>query len=701
MPRVSRRYVKSEHDESEEEALPPMSPNTQKDHHLKMIQRMDLCEKNADAIKTSDYPNRPRLFTTLSITPECNIEGTEAARIASAHKAPTAKWQTFGQSDEAVDVLFNQKQISNGNKHRHALEEQKKEEEARLGHKLSLADTYNEYGGNRRAGKRVASLHARPAAASLTQSILSARPVPAVPKDSGFWELGKGAHVGPLPPPALEGTASKARAMQLDEPAIKMGAIKVSAMPAAPAVAVNAADLKRRALTLPAKPYSFNLVEDPSQFMSSIKGKLTTWLHETQAAAPGMSTSATNAVQGTLAAPSTMPPVHPEQISDGYLHDPSIRRVPVSELSFSRAHSLAPGNVSTHTDGTPSSAALSGFSASATNEKSSTAIQAVTDDLIGLGIENATLSGTLPMATVHSAGSALQASPLSDSGSLLDSPIPDKVSSQVLPAQAAKVVIVHGHRYVHESELFALKKAIIEQFSNTTANLVGDLLPSKPLPNAVPVTQRSLPTLTVPSSVTAIAPLASRPDNPFAPREPLATNNSNISQVSSTISKETSNPPPTAKPAARPSSVVTSNKTVFSKWADEPAARPSSVVTSNKAVSPKWVDESAAQPSSVVTSNKAISSKWADEPAARPSNPPRVPVVRPSSPLIGDRKVFGHLSKEAAAGQKYDSPQLKPKQPVMGKRRYEPPGPGLTRLLQEIAEAKQESPASEDKDEEL
>ncbi|OAL34193.1 hypothetical protein AYO20_06448 [Fonsecaea nubica] len=693
MPRVSRRYVKSEHDESEEEALPPMSPNTQKDHHLKMIQRMDLSEKNADAIKTSDYPNRPRLFTTLSITPECNIEGTEAARIASANKAPTTKWQTFGQSDEAVDVLFNQKQISNGNKHRHALEEQKKEEEARLGHKLSLADTYNEYGGNRRAGKRVASLHSRPAAA--------ARPVPAVPKDSGFWELGKGMQVGPLPPPALEGTASMALAMQLDEPVTKMGATKVSAMPAAPPVAVNAADLKRRALALPAKSYSFNLVEDPSQFMSSIKGKLSTWSHETQAEAPGMPTSTTSAVQGTLAAPSTMPPVHPEQISGGYLHDPSIRRVPIGELSFSVANALAPGNVSTHTDGAPSSAALSGFSASATDEKSPTGIQAVTDDLIGLGIENATLSGTLPMATVHSAGGALQASPLSPSGSLLDSPVPDKVSSEVLPAQAAKVVVVHGHRYVHESELFALKKAIIEQFSNTTANLVGDLLPSKPSPNAVPATQRSLPTLTVPSSITATAPLASRPDNPFAPREPLATNNSNISQVSSTISKDTSKPPPTAKPAARPSSIVTSNKTVFSKWADEPAARPSSVVTSNKGIFSKWADESAARPSSVVTSNKAISSKWADEPATRLSNPTRAPVVRPSSPIIGDRKVFGHLSKEAAAGQKYDPPQPKPKQPVTGKRRYEPPGPGLTRLLQEIAEAKQESPAPKDQDEEL
>ncbi|KIW31386.1 uncharacterized protein PV07_03038 [Cladophialophora immunda] len=662
MGRGPRRHLKDEDDESEDENLPPMSPNTQKEHQLKMIMRMDLSEKNADAIKTSDYSSRPRPFAASSITPECNVEGTEAARIAKENSGPTSKWQTFGQSDEAVDALFTQKQISNGNSHRHTIEEQKREEEGRLGHKLKLEDTYNDFGGSRRAGKRVASLHSRPPAASSAHSILTTRSFSATSKESTFGNRGKGVQAArPWPPPGLEGTPSMAIAMQISQPSAKTNTVKMSAMSSGSQVAAAEADPKRRALAPPAKSRSFALVEDSSKFMSSIQGKLAAWSSGTQTEAHGTSTSAANAAQTTWAVPSAVPVAQDEHTSAGHLHDSSIRRVPVAEFSFSVASTLAPGNVATHTDGAPSPAALSGFSTSTADDgESLPQVQAVTNDLIGLAIEDASLPDTHLTVEVHSGGGAAQAGPLSPSGSILDSPILDQVSSEVLPAEAAKVVIVGGLRYVLESELLDLKAAVENQLNSTTASLVNNSPALITAPKAVSVPQPFLASSKVTSSVASTAVRPSCPVNPFAPREPLATNDTNIAaaQVSSSNSnKDSGGPSTTAKSASRPSSVVTSNTTIISKWADDPSSRPTS------------------------------------RPAA--------PVIRSSSPIFGDRKVFGHHSKEAAEGQKYEPPPPKIKRTVATKRQYEPPGPGLTWLLKEMADAKQKRAAADEMDEEL
>ncbi|OAP54296.1 hypothetical protein AYL99_11397 [Fonsecaea erecta] len=668
-----RRRVKSEDEESEDEALTPMSPNTQKANHLKMIQRMDLGEDNADAIKTSDYSNRGRQFNPSSIVRECHVAGTEAARIAKENQGATSKWLTFGQSDEAIDDLFTQRQISNGNSHRHNVKEAKREEEARLGHKLSLEDTYNDHGGGRRAGMRVTSLPSRLAAAAaaaapFTQTAGSTRPFATAPNNSEHAKRGKAVAARPWPPPALEGTPSMARALQIAQPSAKIVTPTMTAMCENRPAAAAASDSKRRALTLPAKQ-GFNLVEDSSQFMSSIKSKLATWSQDKPTEAQETSASAANADPATLAAaPSTEPAPQVGQASE-HLHDPSIRRIPIAEFSFSVAHALAPANVSTHTDGEPSPGALSGFSTSITDGgESSTQLQAVTDDLIGLGIEDGTLSVTRSMSQVPG-----RASPLSTSGSILDSPILDQVSSKVLPTEVAKVVIIGGHRYVLESEVLSLKDTVQTKVSSTTTSVIGDSQVSDPASKAAALPQPSEASSTVASSINSTAVPTFRAVNPFAPREPLATNDTNIaaSQGSvSTVTKDLKGPSTAAKPATRASSVVTSKTTVISKWADEPSSR---------------------------------STNW-----------PTAHVVRPSSPIFGDRKVFGHLSQEASESKNYEPPPPPPppdtKPPTTTtttKRKYEPMGPGLAMLLQDIADAERKkadaaaAAAPHDSDEEL
>ncbi|KIW91397.1 uncharacterized protein Z519_08293 [Cladophialophora bantiana CBS 173.52] len=657
MGRGPRRHVKSEEDESEDEALPSMSPNTLKEHQLKMIQRADLCEDNADAIKTSDYSSRLRPYPAISLTRECNIKGTEAARVASENRAKTSKWQAFGLSDEAVDTLFTQKQVGDGNTHRNSLEQQKRQEEERLGHKLDLEDTYNDYGGGRRTGKRSASVHSRPPPAYSAQSVPTTRPPSAVPKESLFPKR-KAVQARPWPPQAFESTPSMALIAKINQSLGKRSTDKPSAMYATPKVAANELNLKPCSLTLPAQSYGLNLVEDPALFMSSVKGKLGAWTQEEQTNAHETSTSDANASQDAAPPSSTEPTAQLKHMSTGRLDDPSIRRVPVGEFSFSIANVLAPGDISTHTDGAPGPAALSGFSTSTTNQvELLTGIQAVTNDLMGLGLPGAMASDDRLMPTAHGGADAAQTSQLSPSGSILDSPILDNVSSEVLAADNPKVVIINGHRYVLEEELLCLKEAIGTQTSSAATNAVPDF-PSKPAPEAAPVLQPSLTSSTL-AAAASIAIRPSRPVNPFAPREPLARNDTNIAAalVSSPIVKKDPGPPPTAaKPAALPSSVVTSNKTIHSKWADEP--------------------------SSGLT------------------NRPAAPVLRSPSSIIGDRKVFGHLSKEAAEGQKYDPlpPRVKP---VAPKRFNQAPTPGLAMLLRDMAAAGHLNSAAAEDDEEL
>ncbi|EXJ71610.1 uncharacterized protein A1O5_05418 [Cladophialophora psammophila CBS 110553] len=634
-----------------------MSPNTLKEHQLKMIQRADLCEDNADAIKTSDYSNRARPFPAISLTRECNIKGTEAARIASENIAKTSKWQGFGQSDEAVDALFTQKQVGDGNTHRNSLEQQKRQEEERLGHKLDLEDTYNDYGGGRRTGKRSVSVHNRPPPVYSAQSVPSTRPPSAVPKESLFPNS-KAVQARPWPPPAFESTPSMALIAKINQSLGKPSTDKPSVMYATPKVAANELNLKQRSLTLPAQSYGFKLVEDPALFMSTVKGKLGTWMQEEQTNAQETSPSDANASQDALLPSSTEPTAQLKHTSAERLDDPSIRRVPVDEFSFSVANVLAPGDIPTHTDGAPSPAALSGFSTSTTNQgELLTGIQAVTNDLIGLGIQDAMVSGDRLMPTAHGGADTAHASPLSPSGSILDSPILDNVSSEALAADNPKVVIINGRRYVLEEELLCLKEAIGNQPGSAATKVVLDF-PSKPVPEAAPVLEPSLTSSTL-ASTASIAIRPSRPINPFAPREPLATNDTNIAAapISSPIVKKDPGPPPTAaKPAARPSSVVTSNKTIHSKWADEP--------------------------SSGLT------------------NRPAAPVMRSPSSIIGDRKVFGHLSKEAAEGQKYDPPPPRVK-PVAPKRFNQAPTPGLAMLLRDMAAAGHLHSAAAEDDEEL
>lgn len=355
-------------------------------------------------------------------------------------------------------------------------------------------------------------------------------------------------------------------------------------------------------------------------------------------------------------------------------NDGSIRKVPVEEFSFPLANALNLNEVSTHTDGAPSPAELSGFSTSVISQDVGLMEEGSLDNgLVGLGIR-------------------FDASP-SHSGSIMDSPILDDVNSDVLLADnttaTAKVVTFNGGRFVAESEFLRLKqllesKSIADAQSGSTAagvpnepvsqsfNFKVEAAPQRSLnpfatvtwpvledpqasikPATMPAPQPSLnpfAAVTSPAlenqhvSVKPVAMPAPKPSltsttatsstmsrsmghvNPFSPREPLSSNDTNVATAVQSI------------PARR-----------------VPQLTPAQLAAVALASGPAPVVKTPTRP------QQFLPSKWATAP---PEEPSRIPPAKPKpakdsrAPLFGDRRVFGHLSDDCARPKQYNAPPL-------------------------------------------
>jgi len=116
---------------------------------------------------------------------------------------------------------------------------------------------------------------------------------------------------------------------------------------------------------------------------------------------------------------------------------------------------------------------------------------------------------------------------LSHNGSLMDSPVPENVSSGVLVADPGEVMVINGVRYVPEAKFLALKE-LIENAAKMTArtpSLIAGLSPRGVVveaasPNIEP-TSRPLPTPPIAALSTLVTTTVPK-ENPFIPREPIS-----------------------------------------------------------------------------------------------------------------------------------------------------------------------------------
>jgi hypothetical protein len=274
-------------------------------------------------------------------------------------------------------------------------------------------------------------------------------------------------------------------------------------------------------------------------------------------------------------------------------------------------------------------------------------------DLIGLGIENVdSLEEPTTLEVHQSLDAPAQVAALSPTGSIMDSPILDDVKSEVLAAQPGSVVEIAGRQYVPLDELLALREALARQFNTTVET------PAKPTEPVVAPSVRPTLAPSTASSSTAATAIPARHVNPFAPREPLADNNTNTTTLTTAPPADIERDIPAAKiseaPTVAKSKPFSSKSTIKSKWDTEPSAQPAR--------------------STPFASKSTIKSKWGDDPFPPPPPKP-ITSVRTLSPIIGDRKVFGANAPE------YDPP---PPQ-AAEKRKFHEPGPGFYALVQDYA----------------
>ena len=351
----------------------------------------------------------------------------------------------------------------------------------------------------------------------------------------------------------------------------------------------------------------------------------------------GQDTSAASAAESSIQAP--------QSTFATALEGPSILQVPVTEFSFPAVAALAPGEVSTHTDGAPSPVALSGFSA-LTEEHDQGSVKAGSHvhDLVGLGIEGIDVPRATTVPEAHLSPAARQADDaLSPSGSIMDSPILEDINSEVLTTGPGGMIDLGSVMNAPLDQLMALRDAIEKQINAATLRTVSEPTSTETAtePTVAPSVQPSLVSSTNTSSTPTTAILNGHRENPFTVREPLASNDANIA------------PPPVAP-------VVDVKKHVPTSEPPKPAtiARPKPF-----------------------SSNKIIVSKWADEPASRPASRASAQSFRSPSPMIGDSKAFGHPSKEAAKGRGYEAP---PARAVPKGKTFHAPGAGYAALLKDL-----------------
>ncbi len=481
----------------------------------------------------------------------------------------------------------------------------------------------------------------------------------------------------------------------------------------------------RTKATVSGKSQSWNdSLSTPSAFMSAAATKKATEIlgvtHKSSKAA------VVNGGQDIV----TASPVEAAQGNAGpQLGDPAIRRVPVEEFSFHAVGTLAPGDISTLTDGAPTPASLSGFSTSTgVSEQVPVQAESRSNGLVGLGIGNVDFDDASEL--LEAENSLTVPAPVvsfSPSGSIMDSPILDDVKSEVLATAPGSILEIAGRKYMAVDDLLAIRDAIDKKIheANLKAGGISGLNSSSERDTPPTLVETAKP-LSIPSSTTTTSEAttvitAGRP-NPFAVREPLATNDANISlapAITAEVEKSVRAAEPVKTSSTRRPAPFSSSTNISSKWGDDqpavatkndiPAVEPTkpstnsrpAPFTSKTQVSSKWGgdqpaaltknDVPAIEPATHLkipraapfTSNTQVSSKWANEPAATPLPAPVriVMPARPRSPIIGDRNVFGHLSEEARKGQQYTPPH--PKGPAKQKA-YLQPGDGYKQLVERI-----------------
>ncbi|KAI1616734.1 hypothetical protein EDD37DRAFT_645452 [Exophiala viscosa] len=750
MPRGGRRQVAAEDDDSDSGyGLEPMSPNTKKEHDKKKIMEADLGVATANFIKTSDYSNRI-VTSNLPLIRQCDIPNTEEAKVVKENKAQLNEWNNWKYTEEAQQTASGDGLIGGmtGGGHRFNTMAALKADSSRLGRPITLDDTYDDRpkGSAQKFGGMVGGTsHAKGFRPPPLTHTLKAPLV--LPASTSKKRRGAATQARPWPPPALQGTpaftnadsqATPKKGIQTHKPMTGSTSLPGQAGPSrAPArknTVTAAVDSSTAARPRPAIAGQY--LVDPSTFMSSVMKLISPGPKATEPvqAQVNLTTSAT-VTQGP-------PPPSSAPTNSVDTNIDTIRKVPVTEFSFPLSGTLAPGHVSTHTDGEPSPAALSGFSPSAASQAPVPQIadvDALADALVGLGIEGAPVNKPSTVDTQFlTATSPVDAS--SQSGSLMDSPVPEDVAADVLVADNDKnVVVINGVRYVQESELLALKGSLKNPDTTVDAGphlhvspLVSPAATTlDPLSNQIR-TESLLPSCEVESSRMA---KSTGMMNPFSPREPVTEEVKVQAHANPTSTDQPFEPPVRASPrtldevlvaAVRAAAIPRSGARTATQASSTPETG-KSTVTSNTIIS-KWaVPEENAKPSVMHLASQAgtdskptkttntvntIVSKWATpiEPAKpsvlqpKPSNGTQahaskaVPIVKSkgtpqaaapttaqsaTDSIIGDRRIFGRISTYAANGPTHDEPPHRP----APQRKYHAPGPGYALLLADLEAA--------------
>ncbi|KAK4944250.1 hypothetical protein LTR10_016363 [Elasticomyces elasticus] len=726
MPRGGRRQVAAEDDDSDSGyGLEPMSPNTKKEHDKKKIMMADLGVATANFIKTSDYSNRT-MRSNLPLIRQCDIPNTEEAKVVKENKAQLSDWRNFGQTPEAQETASGDPLIGgmNGNGHRPETRAALNADETRLGRPITLDDTYDDR--PRRPGFGKMSNSTGQAPQLKAPPVLPASTSKNVPKK----RRGAATQARPWPPPALQDTPAFMKAGGNQSTPKKAGQT-------AKAVTGNTAVSGQAGLSRPPARKTAIVGQplvDPSTFMSSV----------TKLISPGPKVAEPVQAQGSLAtsavvaqappSPSSAPTINVNISTD------AIRKVPVTEFSFPLSGALAPGHVSTHTDGEPSPAALSGFSPSAESQAAPQVadVDALADALVGLGIEGASvndpptvekqyLTATSPMDTA------------SQSDSLMDSPVPEDIAAHVLVTSKDKsVVVIDGVRYVQEAELLALKGYLEKPDKDVDTGHRMNVSPLvSPATNTLDPSSNQIRAESLLSSSDVAASSMAMPSvksNPFSPREPVTEEVKVQALANSTSADQLSEPPMQTQSRSLDEALVAAVRAAIPSSGAQTTVQASTIpktskttVTGNTIIS-KWaVPVEAAEPSGMQPVSRArtdpkptkttdvintIISKWATPiERAKPSvlqpkssngtqahASKAVPTVKPigirqgptptaaqsaTEGIIGDRRIFGRVSTYAANGPIHEEPPPRP----APQRKYHAPGPGYAMLLADLQAA--------------
>jgi hypothetical protein len=265
----------------------------------------------------------------------------------------------YGRTDDAISTTIGAKEPvgkGNGNTHRARLQAELQSAS------VSLMDTYErDYSQSRRAaGGCPLTNRFQPPTHTATRS--SAPPTPRKATEKSKKDRGKATQSRPWPPPGLAGTPL-VTIQPSPSPAVKPSKPKTAPSVSAP-VDTLLADPKffmsvANALTTP-KPTTPAQVKPPT----SAQAKSSTPAEAKSSPSTRVKPSPT-AQGATKPSPPTSVFTAQETIKQALsasANHNEIRKIPVEEFSFPLSNALAPGEVSTHTDGAPSPATLSGFS---------------------------------------------------------------------------------------------------------------------------------------------------------------------------------------------------------------------------------------------------------------------------------------------------------------------------------------------------